>query len=156
MASRIMHYIIGDKVADNIKVKDYNRFMFGNLSPDMSSHEDGSYSIFHIGGESTNLKGIDFHKFYTENITDIQRDDFLLGYFSHLLSDAIWLKTVKQQQIRKYDKIEKERRQKLGYKEMWLYNSVLLDIYPTEFKLYNESNTPIFLMRNILKLILKK
>lgn len=94
MASRMMHYAIADLLVKAIDNKDYNRFLFGALAPDMSSHDDGSYDKAHFcrSDEIKGIKGIDWIKFYNKYKNKIYNDDFFLGYYVHLIVVAYWLK----------------------------------------------------------------
>lgn len=58
MASRVMHYAVAKIIIESIDIRDKNKFILGNLAPDLSRQEDGSYLIAHFGGEN-NEKGID-------------------------------------------------------------------------------------------------
>jgi hypothetical protein len=131
MASRIMHYAIADILAKKIYIKDYNRFVFGALAPDMSRHDDGSYTIAHAGGINVSkcLKGIDWIKFYNKYQDKILDDDFFLGCFVHLIVDAYWLKHIQNKFIRKYSKEEKSILYTKGYRDMYNYNRILIDKY---------------------------
>ena len=36
MPSRMIHYLVAEQVAEQVKIKDINRFKIGSLCPDMS------------------------------------------------------------------------------------------------------------------------
>jgi len=131
MASRIMHYLIGGILTKKIEIKDYDRFIFGTLMPDMSSHDDGSYNISHIGGinESKRLKGIDWIRFYVKYQNKILSDDLYLGYYVHLIVDAYWLKHIQNKFIRNRPEEEKAVLRVKGYREMYFYNRLLIEKY---------------------------
>lgn len=131
MASRIMHYAIADILTKKINIKDYNRFIFGALAPDMSRHDDGSYDIAHIGktNEAEGVKGIDWISFYHKYEDKILNDDFFIGYYVHLIVDAYWLKHIQNEFIRKYTKEEKSVLYTKGYRDMYNYNKLLIDKY---------------------------
>lgn len=126
-----MHFAIADLVAKEIETKDYNRFIFGALAPDMSSHDDGSYSIAHFGeiNEQKGIKGINWIRFYNKYQDKIFMDDFLLGYFVHLIVDAYWLKHIQNRFIRKYPVEVKSILRAKGYRDMYNYNRLLIDKY---------------------------
>lgn len=129
MASRIMHYVIADMLTKKIDIKDYNRFVFGALVPDISSHDDDSYAIAHISGsnEGKGIRGIDWIKFYNKYQSKMMNDDLYLGYYAHLIIDAYWLKHIQNKFIRKYEKEVKDILRAKGYKDMHSYNSLLID-----------------------------
>lgn len=126
-----MHYVIADILTKRIEIKDYNRFIFGALMPDMSSHDDGSYDIAHFGRVNSlkGIKGIDWRMFFIKYQDRILEDDFYLGYYVHLIVDAYWLKHIQNKLIRKYPKEQKAILYKKGYKDMYLYNKILIDKY---------------------------
>ena len=131
MASRIMHYAIADLLTKEIDIKDYNRFVFGALAPDMSCHDDGSYDIAHVGriDELKGVKGIDWIKFYNKYRDKICDDDFSLGYYVHLIVDAYWLKHIQNKFVRRYSKEEKSVLYTKGYRDMHNYNRILINKY---------------------------
>ena len=47
MPSRMIHYLIAEKVAEQVKMENRNRFVLGSLCPDMSCREDGSKNRTH-------------------------------------------------------------------------------------------------------------
>lgn len=131
MASRIMHYTIADLLTKDIDIKDYNRFVFGSLAPDMSCHDDGSYDMAHFGrtDESKGIKGIDWIKFYNKYKDKIYNDDFFLGYYVHLIVDAYWLKHIQNKFVRRYSKDKKSILYTKGYGDMYTYNRILINKY---------------------------
>lgn len=145
MASRIMHLAIAKNLRKEINIKDYNRFAFGNMAPDMSSHSDGSYSIAHMRNEikEKQIKGIDFNGFFVKYKNDILYDELILGYFVHLLSDAIWLKNVRDVQIRNNTLEKRDTLTKQGYRELWVYNALLINHYRLKNDLCAESHITV-------------
>ncbi|MEG0353865.1 MAG: hypothetical protein RR586_11465, partial [Cellulosilyticaceae bacterium] len=65
MASRIMHYTVGHIIAERLNIQEKNKFILGNLEPDLSHQEDGSYLIAHFIRKNNELmtKGIDWSEF---------------------------------------------------------------------------------------------
>ncbi len=126
-----MHYAIANILTKKIDIKDFNRFVFGALAPDMSRHEDGSYDIAHGGriNELKGIKGIDWIKFYNKYKDKILNDDFFIGYYIHLFVDAYWLKHIQNKFVRKYSKEEKSVLYTKGYRDMYYYNRILIDKY---------------------------
>jgi hypothetical protein len=130
-----MHYLISKLVTQQIEIKNYNRFIFGSLSPDISSHSDGSYGIAHFSGfnKEMNIKGIDWLSFCNKYEQQILSDDLVLGYLVHLISDAYWLKNIQNKFVRKFPEIKNSLILK-GYEDMLIYNGILTE----KFKLYND------------------
>lgn len=145
MASRIMHYAIAHRLTKMFEIKDYNRFVFGSLAPDISSHDDGSYDIAHFWRkiESEGIKGIDWIKFYNKYRNEILDDDFLLGYYIHLIVDAYWFKNIQDKFIRKYPKDVKSILYTKGYGDMYKYNSILIEKYSLIYNIKSISGIKI-------------
>lgn len=89
MASRIMHLIIASHLIKRLNIKDIHHFHYGNFYPDLSKYNGGSYEKSHYGYVKGALKGIHFEKYYQDHLIN-DTDDFKLGYFTHLVTDAIW------------------------------------------------------------------
>lgn len=145
MASRIMHYAVAHRLTERIEIKEYNRFVLGALAPDISSHDDGSYDVAHFGRkiESKGLKGIDWIKFYNKYRNEILDDDFLLGYYIHLIVDAYWFNTIQNKFIRKYPKDVKSILYTKGYRDMYKYNSILIEKYSLVYNIESISDIKI-------------
>lgn len=145
MASRIMHYAIAHKLTKKVEIKDYNRFAFGALAPDISNHDNGSYDIAHFGRkiESKGIKGIDWIKFYNKYRNEILADDFFLGYYIHLIVDAYWFKHLQDKFIRKYPKDVKSILYTKGYNDMYKYNSILIEKYSLVYNIESISDLKI-------------
>lgn len=47
MPPRMLHYLIAEKVAEQVKIENLNRFKIGSLCPDMSCREDESKNCTH-------------------------------------------------------------------------------------------------------------
>lgn len=145
MASRIMHYAVAHRLTKSVEIKDYNRFVFGALAPDLSSHNDGSYDVAHFWRkiESKGIKGIDWIKFYNKYRNEILDDDFLLGYYIHLIVDAYWFKHIQDKFIRKYPKDVKSILYTKGYSDMYKYNNILIEKYSLVYNIDSISNLKI-------------
>lgn len=144
MASRLMHYFIARLITQQIKINNYNRFIFGALSPDMSSHDDGSYTIAHFGGFNNEMhtKGIDWLSFCKKYEQQILSDDLVLGYLVHLISDAYWLKYIQNKFVRLFPAIKKSLIIK-GYEDMQIYNYILTKKYKLHNDIIPESNITV-------------
>lgn len=131
MASRIMHYAIAQIASQGTPILNMNRFLWGALAPDLSSHEDGSYALAHFSDvvEEKGIKGINWRRFAEEFEEQILTDDFFLGYFVHLISDAFWLKDIQQKYVRSFPKPERREMILKGYKDMKKCNPLLIQKY---------------------------
>lgn len=91
MASTLIHYAISIRILEKIHVKDKFLFLMGaSVGPDASSHDDGSYDTAHFWERTENMKGINWLVFANEYQTNILSNDFLIGYYCHLIQDAVW------------------------------------------------------------------
>ena len=138
-----MHYLISKLVAPQIEIENYNRFAFGALAPDMSSHADGSYNAAHFAGinQEMNAKGIDWRSFCRKYEPRFS-DDLVLGYLVHLISDAYWLKYIQNKFVMKFPEQKKLLISK-GYEDMLIYNGILTAAYQLHNDIVPEQNLPV-------------
>lgn len=133
MASRMLHYILAVEIANNVPIRDINRFIIGSLIPDASSHSDGSYDIAHFAdtdkAEERIKKGINWSLFEHKYKNEILDDSLYIGYLCHLIADAIWFKQVADKYIRIYPKKDRMSYIKKGYKDFQKLNSLLVEEY---------------------------
>ena len=91
MAQRTIHYLFGELLSKQIELKDKKRFLLGSVIPD--AYEDVKFiDVTHYkvrGEEGTYLN---FHKFLNDYYQQIQQDDLYLGYYMHLVEDAVYRK----------------------------------------------------------------
>lgn len=94
MASRIIHLAICKQLEDVIEVKDVNRLRIGHVLPDaiIRGHEAHATSHYKITVCEEKKKMIDFSGFYRQFSTKILEDSLYLGYYFHLIEDAIYRK----------------------------------------------------------------
>jgi hypothetical protein len=118
MGSRIMHLIIGNRIAERLNIEDRTSFLLGSIAPDAVQTKDESH--FFKGEHQNYTRYIDYHGFldkyksYSDNL-------YVLGYFAHLIADDQWLK---------------------GFYMPWLRNRMEADagvhpLYHNDFRLLN-------------------
>ena len=89
MAQRIVHYLIAVRLAEEIPVSDRQRFLAGSLLPDAhTSPEDRRKT--HYRAYCGDSRIYDFNRFRQEYAGEIFRDDLYLGYYLHLIEDAVY------------------------------------------------------------------
>lgn len=98
MASRVIHYIVGQKVTERIHLQDRERFLFGNLLPDCVDGPAGrkgakASSHFWEVDSLREARGQNWHLFW-DKYESYRKDELYLGYMCHLVTDAIWLRNV--------------------------------------------------------------
>lgn len=134
MASSMIHYIIANKIMKEYKVDNENRFLLGaTLAPDASSHEDGSYNIAHFLNLKGDRKGIDWWLFEKKYGDKILPDSFYLGYWCHLIQDAIWFHDIVNKFVRIYEGEAKKACYEKGYRDYTRLNYLLRQEYEVNF-----------------------
>ncbi|HKM34999.1 MAG TPA: hypothetical protein VJY54_09700 [Lachnospiraceae bacterium] len=139
MASNMIHYAISKRISEQIDVGDEGCFFLGaTIAPDASSHNDGSYDIAHFGRRLPNnsLKGIDWTCFEKEYGDRFGEDGLYLGYWCHLIQDAIWYHDVMNKYIRIYPKDIKQEYLKKGYADYGILNYLLKKEYGLKIPSY--------------------
>ncbi|GIO51992.1 zinc dependent phospholipase C family protein [Paenibacillus cineris] len=118
MGSRIMHLIIGYRIAEKLYIQDRTSFLLGSVAPDAVQTKDESH--FFKGEHQNYTRYIDYHGFL--NKYKLYSDNpYVLGYFTHLIADDQWLK---------------------GFYMPWLRNRMEADaglypLYHNDFRLLN-------------------
>ena len=109
MPSRMIHYLIAEKVAEQVTFENVNRFKIGSLCPDMSRHDDGSKNQTHYFEIHGNIKGGNWLRFVAEYGEQMKQDDLYMGILCHLITDMVWFHEVMEKQIRSKVKSKDER-----------------------------------------------
>lgn len=146
MASSIIHYVISKRVAELAEIEDVERFFLGAVvAPDASSHADGSYDVAHFNGrlQDKSLKGIDFSRFADKYGDRFEADAFYLGYWSHLMEDAIWYHDVVDKYVRIYTGEVKKTYYQKGYKDYERLNYLLMEEYGMQSLEFMEREVPV-------------
>ena len=102
MASSMIHYIVSHLIADRIGIKNLNLFLIGAvLAPDTGNKEDGSYCKLHFMETHNNIskKGFNWTTFVDMHMEEMDKDYFL-GYFCHIIMDALWYHDIYDKYIR--------------------------------------------------------
>lgn len=110
MASWMVHFRIADKIIDKIPKVVRIPYIVGNIGPDCGEpNEDWSCftpptNITHWsdGNKST----INYEKFFASYLnkeTDSEKWSFYLGYYIHLLTDALWSKNIARPTMEKWE-----------------------------------------------------
>lgn len=142
MPSRMIHYLIAEKVAEQAEIKDVNRFKIGSLCPDMSRHDDGTKNITHYFEIHGDKKGGNWFSFMEQYGKRIKQDDLYLGILCHLITDMIWFHEVMEPSIRSKVKTKEERQAKYqyGYKDFWRLNYILREEFGLVYELKEDRN----------------
>ncbi len=146
MASAMIHYVISKRVAELTGIEDVERFLLGAVvAPDASSHADGSYDKAHFGGLSAEgrRKGIDFNRFADKYGKRFEADAFYLGYWCHLMEDAIWCRDVVDKYVRIYTGEVKKAYYQKGYNDYARLNYLLLKEYGLQRPEFENKEVPV-------------
>ncbi|WP_043932004.1 zinc dependent phospholipase C family protein [Bacillus sp. EB01] len=121
MGSRIMHSIIGNKIAEALSMEDKTSFLLGSIAPDaVFSHKEKNLSHFFIGEVHDYSRRVDYKGFLHKYGSQVE-NPYVLGYCAHLIADDIWLR---------------------GFNLSWLKNRMdadegLYKLYHNDFRLLN-------------------
>lgn len=91
MAQRTIHMLFGTLLADRIRLVDKQRFLIGSILPDAyikPSDRKVSHFIKYISEE--NCLYFDFQDFFERYRDKVVEDDLYLGYYAHLVEDALY------------------------------------------------------------------
>lgn len=137
MGSRIMHAIIGYKIAESLAIVDQTSFLLGSVAPDaVSSFEEKNLSHFYIGEARDYSRRIDFASFLHQYKEQVEgKNPYIMGYCTHLVADDIWLR---------------------GFYLSWLKNRMdtdegLYQLYHNDFRLLNGKLLEYYDLTNELK-----
>jgi len=130
LGSRIMHLIIGNKIADSLSIEDKTSFLLGSIAPDaVFSYEEKNLSHFLIGEVQDYSRSVDYKGFlhkYSSQVEDINH--YLLGYYTHLIADDIFLRGFNLSWLRNRMDAD-EGLYKLYHNDFRLLNGKLLEYY---------------------------
>lgn len=128
MGSRIMHLIIGNKIAESLSIEDKTSFLLGSIAPDaVFSVEEKNVSHFFIGNVKDYTRSIDYKGFLHKYSSHIE-SHYIIGYFTHLIADDLWLKGFYLPWLKNRMDVD-EGLYKLYHNDFRLLNGKLLEYY---------------------------
>lgn len=142
MPSRMIHYLIAEKVAEQVKMENRNRFVLGSLCPDMSCREDGSKNRTHYLEVHGDKKGGNWLTFMSRYGDKMKQDELYLGVLCHLITDMIWFHEIMETQIRSQVKTGEERQAmyQKGYEDFHRLNFILRNEFGLVYHLEEDRN----------------
>ena len=142
MPSRMIHYLIAEKVAEQVKMENRNRFVLGSLCPDMSCREDGSKNRTHYLEVHGDKKGGNWLTFMSRYGDKMKQDELYLGVLCHLITDMIWFHEIMETQIRSQVKTGEERQAmyQKGYEDFHRLNFILRNEFGLVYHLLEDRN----------------
>ncbi len=132
-----MHLIITNRIAESKLIEDRTSFLLGGIAADAVSTKDLTH--FFKGDVQDYTRSIDYKGFLHKYKSQIE-DLYILGYFTHLIADDIWLK---------------------GFYLPWLRNRMeenneILHLYHNDFRLLNGKLLEYYGLKNDLSRRLSK
>ncbi len=126
MASRLMHIAISCQLEPFLQIQDANRFRIGHILPDSIVHGKESHADAHFKKSTADgRRMMDFADFFERYQHKILTDDLYLGYYFHLIQDAIY----RQFMYQKWDiTYTKDVRMDM-YRDYGIVNRYLIDKY---------------------------
>ncbi|WP_199613788.1 zinc dependent phospholipase C family protein [Paenibacillus alkalitolerans] len=125
MGSRIMHLIIANRIAECLSIEDRTLFLLGSIAPDAVSPKELSH--FFKGELQDYSRSIDYKGFLHKYSSQVE-SHYILGYFTHLIADDIWLKGFNLPWLRNRMEANKEL-YNLYHNDFRLLNGKLLEYY---------------------------
>lgn len=89
MGSRIMHLVIANRITECLSIEDRTPFLLGGIAPDAVSPKELSH--FFKGEVHDYSRSVDYKGFLHKYSSQVE-SHYILGYFTHLIADDIWLK----------------------------------------------------------------
>ena len=136
MAQRTIHYLFGELISKQVKLKDKKRFLLGSIIPDayvdVKLRDVTHYKIREESGTY-----LDFHKFFNDYFELIQEDDLYLGYYMHLVEDAVYREFFYNEHSKMPKSKEDVKRLHMDYH---ILNSYIVDKYDFENELCEAVN----------------
>lgn len=120
-----MHLIIANRIADSLLIENRTDFLLGGVAPDAVSPKDASH--FFTGDVTDFSRSIDYQGFL-EKYHSLAKNHYILGFYSHLIADDIWLKGFYLPWLRNRMETNKEIFQEY-HNDFRLLNGKLLDYY---------------------------
>lgn len=89
MGSRMMHLLIANRIAERFSIEDQAALLLGGIAPDAVTSKEVSH--FFTGDVTDYSRSIDYEGFLRKYHSQ-QESYYILGYYTHLIADDIWLK----------------------------------------------------------------
>lgn len=125
VGSRIMHLVIANRIAESLSIEDKTAFLLGGIAPDAVSPKDLSH--FYKGEVQDYSRSIDY-KGFLDKYKSQGDSRYLLGYFTHLIADEIWLSGFYLPWLKNRMEADKEI-YNLYHNDFRLLNGKLLEYY---------------------------
>jgi len=84
-----MHLVIANRITESLLIEDRTSFLLGGIAADAVSTKDLSH--FFRGEVQDYSRSVDYKGFLHKYSSQVE-NLYILGYFTHLIADDIWLK----------------------------------------------------------------
>ena len=88
MAQRTIHYLFGERILREVSLRDPERFLLGTLLPD--AIDTAQRDTTHYKVRTADRVYYDFARFREEFAHEMIHDELYLGYYLHLVEDALY------------------------------------------------------------------
>lgn len=120
-----MHLIIANRIAECMSIEDKTAFLLGGIAPDAVSPKYVSH--FFVGDVQDYSRSVDY-KGFLDKYSSLANNDYILGYYAHLIADHVWLQGFYLPWLRKCIKVDQEVLP-LYHNDFRLLNGKLLEHY---------------------------
>lgn len=127
MGSRMMHYVIGRTLAKRYHFSD--SFLLGAIAPDVQKNMAVPKDVSHfIERDEHGFGDIKLQRF-AQQYQRYWNDEFVQGYYCHLIADEVWLQGPINQQARQwpFGSIERDQYVDQHYQDFHGFNAILRD-----------------------------
>lgn len=117
-------------------MKDRSSFLLGSIAPDAVPHKDVSH--FFIGDVQDFSRSVDYQGFLEKYSSQVN-SPYIMGYYTHLITDDVWLRGFNLSWLRNRMEADKELFHQY-YNDFKLLNGKLLEYYGLTDELRKEIN----------------
>jgi len=139
MAQRIVHYLFGELITQQVALSDKKRFLLGSIIPDSLKTGDRDRSHFKV--RTATHVYLDFKSYRNQFLDLMMQDDFYLGYYMHLVEDAFYRTFIYQ------DRFSMPRTQEeiaLLHNDYHILNSYIVRKYHLHNELEKDAIVPVY------------
>jgi hypothetical protein len=126
-----MHYAIAAELAKKHPVN--GAFFLGNEAPDTNKESNTPKELTHFMTLDANQEHVMHIENFTQKYHAASNDDFVIGYYAHLVADDIWLKTMFHKYIPSAGEPDRNRLLALYYADFARLNQLIIEHYQLTF-----------------------
>ncbi|WYQ41580.1 hypothetical protein NST67_16660 [Bacillus sp. FSL W7-1321] len=130
MGSRIMHLAISSIICTKLKFE--KEFLLGGLAPDVQQQGDSTRFNSHFMKQTCDGEYVIYFKKFFFKYNEEFDDDFVKGYYSHLIADKYWLEGPYKKYVRPKSLTKRKSVLKDFYHDYQILNSFLIEKYNLE------------------------